>query len=160
MPHTSCSSRRQIDLKIAVLLRRPRENSLWPEGDVPVTPRDEDDVLAPQLSYFADQGAQAAVVKQLHDSPCLERLQEIAAVFDDGTQLRRPFAEWAEVEPSFRDLLCGLMNFDQKKRITVKEALAHPWFADVLGERHPLANQEVGWVKAEHLAVKEVQAAA
>lgn len=42
------------------------------------------------------------------------------------------------VDPVFRDLIVRLMDFHPGKRLTAKEALEHPWFADAK-ELHDIA---------------------
>lgn len=34
---------------------------------------------------------------------------------------------WAEVSPEAKDLVAGLLTFDTRKRLTVEQALDHPW---------------------------------
>lgn len=47
------------------------------------------------------------------------------------TNRRRLFSLWKYLDADFRDLVCGMTNFDTAKRFTAKEALAHRWFAEV-----------------------------
>jgi len=86
----------------------------------------ETEVLARQISYFADEAAVEAMLRHLHDSPFVGQLEQIAA----RPSRREPFATGADLDPGFRDLMCGLMDFDLNRRLTVTEALAHPRFAD------------------------------
>lgn len=95
---------------------------------------DEHEVLARRIAYFADEDAVEAMLGHLHDSHFVEQLHGIIAMFEEGQRSRAPFAAQENLEPRFRDLMCGLMNFDLKRRLTVTEALSHPWFADVVNE--------------------------
>ena len=46
-----------------------------------------------------------------------------------------PFSDWPDVSDAafkdFKDLVRGMMNLDPTKRVTARQALEHPWFADV-----------------------------
>lgn len=95
---------------------------------------DEHEILARQIAYFSGDGAVEAMLRHLHDSPFVEQLHGVIALFEEGQRTREPFAARDDLDPLFRDLMCGLMNFDLKTRLTVTEALAHPWFADVVNE--------------------------
>ena len=37
-----------------------------------------------------------------------------------------PFAEWPEVDATFKDLIRGLNNLDPLRRLTARQALEHP----------------------------------
>lgn len=48
--------------------------------------------------------------------------------------LYRSCYEWPDAvghDPLFKDLVRQLMSPDPKRRVTAREALEHPWFADV-----------------------------
>lgn len=43
-----------------------------------------------------------------------------------------PFSDWPDIgDVSFKDLIRRMTNLDPTKRFTAREALEHPWFADV-----------------------------
>ena len=87
-------------------------------------------VLERQISYFADLDGLNALMKHLGDSPWCEVLKVLVGTFNE-TNPRRPFSLWKNVDADFKDLVCGLTNFDPAKRLTAKEALAQKWFAEV-----------------------------
>lgn len=71
-----------------------------------------------------------AMFKHLGDSPWCEILNVLAGGFN-ATNRRRPFSLWEYSDADFRDLVCGMMNFDPAKRCIAKEALAHRRLAEV-----------------------------
>lgn len=87
-------------------------------------------VLEHQISYLADQEGLDGLLEHLGDSPWADVFRVIRDGFG-AENPRRPLALWGDVEADFKDLVAGLTNFDPKKRITAREALAHKWFADV-----------------------------
>lgn len=104
----------------------------------------EDDAVELQLSYFADETAQVAVLSQFDDSPSLERLKTIIAQFNDVKKVRQPFAARIELDSVLIDLLCGLMHFNPKRRLTAAEALSHPWVEHVLPKESSMMTGEDG----------------
>ena len=88
-------------------------------------------VLERQISYFADEAGLDAFLKHLGDNPWSEVLRFLRDGFD-STNTRTPFSLWKVIETCFRDLICGLTNFDPAKRLTAREALKHKWFADAV----------------------------
>lgn len=42
-----------------------------------------------------------------------------------------PFSEWSDVEDDFKDVIRGMADLDPSKRVTARQALAHPWFRDL-----------------------------
>ena len=68
--------------------------------------------------------------KHLGDSPWCEIVNVLAGGFN-ATNRRRPFSLWEYSDADFRDLVCGMMNFDPAKRCIAKEALAHRRLAEV-----------------------------
>jgi serine/threonine protein kinase len=73
-------------------------------------------VLRRQISFFGEEDS-------------LERLIALAGTFDHSANLRKPVRLWFYVEAQLRDLICKMTNLDPEERITAREALEHPWFA-------------------------------
>ena len=88
-------------------------------------------VLRLQISHFADPDPFLALLDHLgSDNPWLETLASIWNEFGDCNP-RKPFSRLMDTPEDFKDLVCGLMNFDPAKRLTAHEALEHPWFDKV-----------------------------
>ncbi|RAK99287.1 kinase-like protein [Aspergillus ibericus CBS 121593] len=88
-------------------------------------------VIERQISYFADEVGLNGLFEHLGDNPWVP----IFKVTWDGLNKenpRQPFALWKQIDDDFKDLICGMTNFDPKKRITAREALEHQWFQGVL----------------------------
>ncbi|PKY01354.1 putative calcium/calmodulin dependent protein kinase [Aspergillus campestris IBT 28561] len=89
--------------------------------------------LQRQVSYFGDPEGINGLSKHLADDEFgREALQML---WDERLEEHipyRPFAEWPEItDPDFKDLISGLTNLDPAKRITARQALAHPWLAGI-----------------------------
>lgn len=70
-------------------------------------------------------------------SPWYARFVDIAASFSKE-EPRRPFAFYTFIDETFRDLVVKMTHLDPKRRITAREALAHPWFTQTRpGRYHP-----------------------
>jgi serine/threonine protein kinase len=87
-------------------------------------------VLERQISYFADKDGLAAFIEHLGDNPWVSVLEVTHDGFNKDNP-RRPFSLWEGVDEDLRDLVCAMTNFDPKRRITAREALAHRWFEGV-----------------------------
>lgn len=88
-------------------------------------------ILERQISYFADADGLDALLKHLgKENPWCEILQVIRDGFNKSNP-RKPFSLWRGVDADFKDLICGLTNFDPAKRLSAHDALAHRWFAEV-----------------------------
>ncbi|OJJ79456.1 uncharacterized protein ASPGLDRAFT_70162 [Aspergillus glaucus CBS 516.65] len=78
-------------------------------------------------------------IQSLGISPFLIRLQRqiLCTLWEDRLVeniLYRSFYEWPDavgLNPFFKDLVRQLISPDPKRRVTAREALEHPWFADV-----------------------------
>ncbi|ROW10735.1 hypothetical protein VPNG_05086 [Cytospora leucostoma] len=68
-------------------------------------------------------------------SPWYDRIADIAGSFSKE-EPRRPFALHTFVDETFRDLVVKMTNLDPKRRITAREALAHPWFTQTRPGRY------------------------
>ena len=90
----------------------------------------QDVVVARQISYFADYEGACGLVKYFDDESKGRYFAMIANRFTKNNP-REPFDTRPDLEPSFKDLIMRMMNVDPNKRLTAKEALSHPWFADV-----------------------------
>ncbi|OJD25306.1 CMGC protein kinase [Blastomyces percursus] len=89
-------------------------------------------VLERQISFFADADGIQGFIDLIgrNDSP----YTEIFRVIRDGFNAENPwrqFSLWENVDPVFKDLVCRMTVFDPVKRITARDALAHPWFEGV-----------------------------
>lgn len=95
------------------------------EGEEPLA-----HIIERQISYFADEDGLNALVKFLGESPWCEIFLVTADGFNESNP-RKPYYLWDGIEQDFKDLIGRMTNFDAQKRITAREALAHPWFRDV-----------------------------
>ncbi|OOF93083.1 hypothetical protein ASPCADRAFT_8030 [Aspergillus carbonarius ITEM 5010] len=87
-------------------------------------------VVERQVSYFADEDGLKGLLEYLRDNPWVQVFEVIRDGFNKDNP-RRPFSLWSGVDNDFKHLICAMTNFDPRKRITAREALAHKWFADV-----------------------------
>ncbi|EER25435.1 Protein kinase domain containing protein [Coccidioides posadasii C735 delta SOWgp] len=89
--------------------------------------------LQRQVSYFGDKDGLNGLMKHLGDDE--RNCQILGMLWEDRFEdyiPYKPFSEWQDVSDEvFKDLIRGLMNLDPAKRITARQALKHPWFADV-----------------------------
>ena len=63
------------------------------------------------------------------DNSFVKRLKKLLCTFGEE-ESRLPFGRWQQVDPQFRDLICKMTCMDPSRRITAREALQHPWFAE------------------------------
>jgi serine/threonine protein kinase len=63
------------------------------------------------------------------DNPFVKQLTGLLSTFSTEDPMR-PFGLWHQVDPQFRDLICKMTYMDPFRRITAREALQHPWFAE------------------------------
>ena len=88
-------------------------------------------VLKRHISYFADEDGLNGILQWIgQDNPFFKRIIELAGSFEKEGKNRQPFGQWHYVDPEFRDLIGKMTNLDPKRRITAREALAHPWFEE------------------------------
>ncbi|KAF7451666.1 calcium calmodulin dependent protein kinase [Pyrenophora tritici-repentis] len=88
-----------------------------------------------QISFFADEGI-FSIIKCLDEkeNPWAFSFFTIVKSFSKDS-LRRPFRNCLFNEPlddEFVDITERMMRMDPRLRITAEEALAHPWFDDVV----------------------------
>jgi serine/threonine protein kinase len=89
-------------------------------------------ILRRHLSYFASEMEDFEGFIAYHgedDNPFVKRLKRLLCTFDEKDP-RLPFGRWQQVNPRFRDLICKMTCMDPKRRITARESLRHPWFAE------------------------------
>lgn len=48
-------------------------------------------------------------------------------------QVHYPKAVWSNISPAARDLVSRMLDRNPASRISAQEALAHPWFVEMLG---------------------------
>lgn len=86
-----------------------------------------------QVSYFGDEDGIEGLLKHVGDEEL--NLKVFTYSWEDRYADYHPyrhFSEWPEVQDDvFKDLILKMMNLDPAKRVTAREALEHPWFADV-----------------------------
>jgi len=86
-------------------------------------------VLRRQISFFANEEGFKGLLQWIgEENPFFERLVALAGSFD-AVNPRKSFEKWEFVDAQFRDLVCRMTTLDPAKRITAREALEHPWFA-------------------------------
>jgi serine/threonine protein kinase len=87
-------------------------------------------VLRRQISFFGEEDSLKGLLQWIGEkNPFFERLIALAGTFDHSANLRKPVRLWFYVEAQLRDLICKMTNLDPEERITAREALEHPWFA-------------------------------
>ncbi|KAL3420398.1 calcium/calmodulin dependent protein kinase [Phlyctema vagabunda] len=88
-------------------------------------------VLRRHISFFGEEEGFKGLLQWIGESnPFFERLVVLAGSFNSANP-RKPFEKWYFVDAQFRDLVCRMTTLDPAKRITAREALQHPWFAQV-----------------------------
>ncbi|KAE8354059.1 putative calcium/calmodulin dependent protein kinase [Aspergillus coremiiformis] len=89
--------------------------------------------LQRQVSYFGDRDGINGLLKHLSADEV--NCHVLKMLWDERTEEHipyKPFAEWPDaVDSAFTDLIQRLMNLDPAKRLTAREVLDHPWFADI-----------------------------
>lgn len=86
------------------------------------------------LSYFGDEEGLVALQKVIrgeHKSAICELLDVLWEQRDDPGIGYKHFSLWPVEDEEFKDIVLKMMSLDPLKRISVDQALKHPWFADV-----------------------------
>ncbi|KAK0741435.1 kinase-like domain-containing protein [Schizothecium vesticola] len=89
-------------------------------------------ILRRHLSFFAIEVEDFEGFIAYHggdDNAFVKYLKSLLCTFS-AEDPRRPFGMWQQVDPQFRDLICKMTYMDPFRRITAREALQHPWFAE------------------------------
>ena len=85
-------------------------------------------VLRRMICHFGDDEDFKGLLEWIgEDNVFFERFLAIAETFDSENPRKRTKI-WMDVDPLFRDLICKMTILDPRKRITAREALAHPRF--------------------------------
>jgi serine/threonine protein kinase len=89
--------------------------------------------LQRQVSYFGDPDGIRGLLNHVADDEIscqlLQMLWEERAGEDIGYEA---FSAWTNVpDPEFKDLIRGLTNLDPTRRLSARQALEHPWFAQL-----------------------------
>lgn len=61
--------------------------------------------------------------------PFVKGLKALLCTFN-GENPRLPFSRWHQIDSQLKDLVCRMTCMDPFRRITAREALQHPWFAE------------------------------
>jgi serine/threonine protein kinase len=87
--------------------------------------------LQRQVSYFGDQEGLNGLMKHVGDEEVnCQILQMLWEERNEQWIPYKPFSTWSDIQDdTFKDLIQGLMNLDPARRLTVQQALGHPWFA-------------------------------
>jgi len=89
--------------------------------------------LQRQISYFGDWEGVNGLLKHIADDDT--NCQVLRMLWDERSEEYipyKPFSEWPDVgDAVFKDLIRQLTNLDPAKRVTARQALEHPWFADI-----------------------------
>ncbi|KAK3295493.1 kinase-like domain-containing protein, partial [Chaetomium fimeti] len=89
-------------------------------------------ILRLHLSYFAREMEDFEGFINYHSGhrdPFVERLKALLCTFNEENP-RLPFSGWQHIDSQLRDLVCRMTCMDPLRRITAREALQHPWFAE------------------------------
>ncbi|RDK43510.1 hypothetical protein M752DRAFT_283201 [Aspergillus phoenicis ATCC 13157] len=84
-------------------------------------------VIERQISYFADKDGFHGFLECLDDNPWAAVFNITLNGFNQENPVR-PFLLWKGVDDDFKSLICAMTNFDPRRRLTAREALAHKWF--------------------------------
>ena len=86
--------------------------------------------LQRQVSYFGGADGLDGLVKFVGDDDMsCKVLRMMWEDRNDANIPYKPFRDWPDVkDEAFGDLVRGMTNLDPAKRITARQALAHPWF--------------------------------
>jgi serine/threonine protein kinase len=88
--------------------------------------------LQRQISYFGDKDGLNGLMKHVGDEE--ENCELLGMLWDERAAEHipyKPFSEWLDVDPTFKDLIRGLNNLDPAQRLTARQALDHPWFGGI-----------------------------
>jgi serine/threonine protein kinase len=88
--------------------------------------------LQRQISYFGDEKGFNGLMKHVGDEEA--NCEILIMLWEDRAAeyiSYVPFAEWMDVDETFKDLIKGLNNLDPAQRITARQALEHPWFEGI-----------------------------
>lgn len=86
-------------------------------------------ILRKQVDTFGDEDGFNGLLQWIgEENPFFNRLINIAESFNSANT-RKPLSLWRGIDDEFRDLVCKMTNLDPERRITAREALEHPWFA-------------------------------
>jgi serine/threonine protein kinase len=120
--------KRMSEQRIYAVLKRvifPVDEEKLPEGLEPLAV-----IIGRQISFFAHETSLKGLLRHLGENRWSEVFQITWDEFNEKMP-RKPFSSWENVDPTFKDLVRGLTNFDPDKRPTAQEALEHEWFEDV-----------------------------
>ncbi|KAH9885135.1 protein kinase-like domain-containing protein [Xylariomycetidae sp. FL2044] len=82
------------------------------------------------ISFFADQEGIDGLMKLIgEEDPFYDRIIEVAGTFSTRDDGRTPFELRKDIDPVFQELVVKMTRLDPALRITAREALDHPWFA-------------------------------
>jgi serine/threonine protein kinase len=89
--------------------------------------------LQRQVSYLGDREGVNGLLKHIADDDTISKILQM--LWDERSEEYipyKPFLEWPDAgDAVFKDLTRGLTNLDPTKRFTARQALEHPWFADI-----------------------------
>ncbi|KAF2486786.1 kinase domain-containing protein [Neohortaea acidophila] len=91
--------------------------------------------LTRQVMYFGDAKGLKGLRRFAAGKDKMAIRKSLDAIWKDRKNSELPykhFSLWPEIEDKgFKDVVLKMMNLDPEKRLTAREALEHPWFADV-----------------------------
>ncbi|KAL1845165.1 hypothetical protein VTK73DRAFT_1000 [Phialemonium thermophilum] len=93
----------------------------------------EREIVRRLLSTFGDREGLVGFVENHLDADSQafgELVLDVMREFN-ATNPRTPFSMWAGVDEGFRDVVVKMTSLDPARRITAREALAHPWFREM-----------------------------
>ncbi|KAF2452293.1 putative calcium/calmodulin dependent protein kinase [Lineolata rhizophorae] len=86
-----------------------------------------------QVSYFGDKEGLHGLIKHVGDEEV--NSQVLKMLWEERTEEHipyEPFSRWPDISDTvFKDFVQKTMNLDPARRITARQALEHPWLANV-----------------------------